>query len=346
MEASTSADRAMALARQALLEMRARRIPPTPENYLVWYTAAADSEPTLSRTLAVLDEQKVAYDDIRNADIHERFFGRDREHDHLRNVGTRVERHLGAIGELLGQIAHGTRSYGCSLADAVEVLPRDTGYEDVNRALSTLRADTQSILDRTDQWGELANSHAAEVSKLKSDLDAARREAETDALTEVGNRKRFDRRLRQCAAAACESGAPLSLVLFDIDHFKSFNDTYGHSLGDRVLKHVASRARQVLGAEPELFRYGGEEFAVLAPGAIIGQAVEVAEAVRKAVAAMRVARKTDSEPLRRITVSLGVSQYEPGEPLPRLVERADSALYTAKNSGRNCTSIKRLKQAA
>ena len=346
MERALAAHDAMACAREALTAMRARQIPPTPQNYLIWYTVAADSDPTLARVVRLFDDQHLPFDEARNAELFERFFGQERERDHLRSIGDGVQRHLQAIGDLLAQISSGTREYGATLDDVVKVLPDHAGIDELNVALTTLCADTRLILDRADQWGEVATVQAEEVSRLKSDLDAARQEAETDALTEVGNRKRFDRRFRELAAAACEEGSTLSLLLLDIDHFKSFNDTYGHMLGDRVLKLVAQRAFKLVTASGELFRYGGEEFAILIPEAELGSAVEVAETVRKAVAGIRIARKRDSAPLRQITVSIGLSQYVLGEPLAEVVVRADAALYSAKNNGRNCTSIKRARRAA
>ncbi len=335
-----------AWAREALLAMQRRQIPPTPENYCVWYHVAADSIPTLTRLVGVLDNQAVPYDDARNWELYERFFGQDRERTHLRSIGEQVQDHLAEIGGLLSQIAHGTQAYGDSLDGVVTSLDHRDGVGELDQALATLRDDTRAILERTDHWEQRASAHAQEVSRLKEDLDAARQEAETDALTQVGNRKRFDRRLREMVTVTCETGDPLSLILLDIDHFKSFNDAYGHQLGDRVLKLVAKRMVEAADVDNEVFRYGGEEFALLIPSTRLGDAVDAGERVRKAVGALRIARKSDSEPLRRITVSVGVSEYDPGEPLARVLERADAALYAAKNSGRNCTSIKRAKRAA
>ena len=332
-------------AREALLAMRRRGIPPTPENFLVWYHVSADNIPALSRLVKVLDAQAVPYDDARNWELHERFFGRESAADHLAGIGDRLHDHLAGIGDLLTEIATGTKAYGAQVGGVASILDDAQAGTELSAALTALRDDTDAIAQRTNRWERTAAARADEVSKLKRELEAARDEAETDALTEIGNRKRFDRRLRELAAAAGERRSPLALLLLDIDHFKSFNDTYGHPLGDRVLKLVASRVRAAAADGHEVFRYGGEEFAVLAPATGLGEAVEVGEAVRKAVGGLRIARKKDSEALRRITVSVGVSAYEAGEPLSRVLERADAALYAAKNSGRNCTSIKRAKKA-
>ncbi|MFP4268998.1 MAG: GGDEF domain-containing protein [Alphaproteobacteria bacterium] len=325
--------------------MQRRQIPPTPENYLVWYHVAADSLPALTRLIGVLDTQAVPYDDARNWELYERFFGHERDRSRYRHLGDRIQEHLAEIGALLAQIASGTKDYGDSLDGLVTCLDACDSFEELHEALATLRADTHTILHRTDHWQRTATAQADEVSKLKQELDAVRHEAETDALTKVGNRKRFDRRLRELATLACETGAPLSVILLDIDHFKDFNDTYGHQLGDRVLTLVTKRIVETTALDHEVFRYGGEEFVLLAANTTLGDAIELGENVRKAVSGLRIARKSDNAPLRRITLSVGISEYEPAEPLARVLERADAALYAAKNSGRNCTNFKRAKRA-
>ncbi|TVQ34930.1 MAG: GGDEF domain-containing protein [Geminicoccaceae bacterium] len=333
-------------ARDALVAMRDRSIAPTPENYLVWYTVAADANPTLSRVIQVLDTQSAPYDDERNQELFGRFFGDQTERGVLEALGERIEQRLVDLARLLEQIVVGTQSYDDKLDDAGERLASPLSATDFQGLLSTLRADTQSLRDSAADWTNHTTAHAAEMQQLRADLAAARAEAETDALTGSGNRKRFDRRLRELAALACEQGSSLTLFFADIDHFKSFNDTYGHALGDRVLSLVAGKLREVAGPSVEVFRYGGEEFAALATGLELVSAVEIAETIRRSVAGARISRRSGGEPLRRITLSVGLSQYEPGEPLARFLDRSDAALYAAKNAGRNRTSIKRAKNRA
>jgi diguanylate cyclase len=157
----------------------------------------------------------------------------------------------------------------------------------------------------------------------------------TDALTGIANRKHFDQALRAAATEAMEGGTPLSLAIIDIDHFKKFNDTYGHVMGDHALRLVARTLTDCIHRRDTAARFGGEEFAIVMPGTSGPAAAVLAERIRVSLASKRVIKRLTNETLGTITLSLGVATYEPGEPLRRLIQRADSALYLAKRTGRN-----------
>jgi diguanylate cyclase (GGDEF)-like protein len=153
--------------------------------------------------------------------------------------------------------------------------------------------------------------------------------ATTDGLTELGNRRRFETALGQCFALAVRHGTPLSVVMVDVDGFKSYNDAFGHAAGDEVLCTIA---RQLLSSTRPcdlVARYGGEEFAIVLPDADAAAAVECAERLRVAI-------ESFAWPLRPVTASFGVAtRIPPIGDLATLVEEADRALYASKRSGRN-----------
>jgi len=157
-----------------------------------------------------------------------------------------------------------------------------------------------------------------------------------DALTEIPNRRYFDEFLAQEWGRAARDDQALSLILIDIDHFKKFNDAYGHQAGDECLKWVAAFLATVARRPGDLVaRYGGEEFAVVLPGAGLRGAVKMAEKMRLAVAGMKI--EHSASPLGRVTISLGLASRPRGvrgEP-EQLIEAADKALYRAKAGGRN-----------
>ena len=166
----------------------------------------------------------------------------------------------------------------------------------------------------------------------------------TDTLTGVKNRRYFEARSKEEVALALRNKAPLACLFFDIDKFKSINDTYGHQVGDEVLRYVAKVIQVQLRASEVLARYGGEEFVVLLPGASETNAVATAERIRKIVAARSV--PLDAKRTIRLTVSCGVSvllqdDFAPssgewnGKLLSAMIERADQGVYRAKDSGRN-----------
>jgi len=158
--------------------------------------------------------------------------------------------------------------------------------------------------------------------------------AQKDALTGLFNKRRFDELLPAEATRSAQSGAPFSLILFDIDHFKSVNDNYGHPAGDAVLRAVAEVAKGCLREGDSLSRVGGEEFALLLPEPLAG-AVGRAETVRRAIE--RHTMPFGATTLN-VTVSLGVAELTQGEALPAFYQRADARLYESKRSGRNRVS--------
>jgi len=164
-------------------------------------------------------------------------------------------------------------------------------------------------------------------------LEGLARLARRDALTGVANRRAFEEDLAREAARAARAGTPLSLVLLDVDRFKAVNDTHGHPAGDAVLAAVAARAEGALRAGDLLARVGGEEFAILLPGAGLEAAVEAAERVRARIAEEPVVA---GEVSLAVTVSLGCASLLPGDANGAdLFARADRRLYGAKAAGRN-----------
>jgi diguanylate cyclase (GGDEF)-like protein len=173
---------------------------------------------------------------------------------------------------------------------------------------------------------------------LVLDLDRAHHELKTfaarDPLTGIFNRAHFMERLEAEAGRHFRTSDPMTLVMLDADHFKAINDTYGHATGDRVLVSIAQTCAGVLRADDVLARYGGEEFVALLPSTSRSEALDIAERIRTAVAAMTVA--APSGEAIAVTVSIGLSTLASPDPgCRRLFDSADSALYDAKRAGRN-----------
>ncbi|MFQ3790354.1 GGDEF domain-containing protein [Halomonas sp. A29] len=154
--------------------------------------------------------------------------------------------------------------------------------------------------------------------------------AYTDPLTQVANRHRIEQVLKAELAIASRNDTPLALLLFDVDHFKSINDTHGHETGDRVLHRVAQEALSQLRDSDHLGRWGGEEFVVVAPGCDLPQAHELACRLCHDLTQCHI------EPIGQVTASFGVAVYQPGDTSRKLVQRADRAMYRAKRAGRAC----------
>jgi diguanylate cyclase (GGDEF)-like protein len=179
-----------------------------------------------------------------------------------------------------------------------------------------------------------------ELEVKHRELDVAnaelRRLASTDPLMQIGNRRSFDDAMVRRHALASVGGRPYGVMMVDVDHFKSFNDRYGHAFGDQVLTAVAAAAGQALGTDAELYRYGGEEIVAMAPDTNRDRLLVLGDHLREAVASLRLWPPGFEHPTG-VTCSVGIAAYDPTEELTAqaLIERADAALYHAKRAGRN-----------
>jgi len=176
----------------------------------------------------------------------------------------------------------------------------------------------------------------SQARELHRTLDDERRRARLDPLTGTANRAAFDERFAQEVARNARSGAPVSVLLWDLDHFKTINDRFGHRIGDGVLREVARCLARELRVEDFIARIGGEEFATLLIGCSLDNALKRAEQLRAAVAALKL--HVHGTPLR-VTVSCGATEIRAEDTTDTLFDRADAALYRAKQGGRNlCTA--------
>jgi diguanylate cyclase (GGDEF)-like protein len=168
---------------------------------------------------------------------------------------------------------------------------------------------------------------------LMTDMSAR---SETDILSRLWNRRGFEMRSEAAIAQAKRARLPLSLVICDLDSFKTINDTYGHGLGDHVIAAFAAVLREIASEKDVVARIGGEEFAILLPGMGIQTARLFAEKARTNFSSRRIRDMPEDS---RFTASFGVAELAPSDLLSDLMRRADNALYDAKKSGRNCVRL-------
>jgi len=248
-----------------------------------------------------------------------------------------------AAEEYLGKTAEQIRSGGIlGIFDAPAIMQRllaqEEGVDDLaDRTVAyNNRIFVVSAASIFDEDGALMGSAALlqDITEEKRLLDELRRLSTTDALTGLYNRRHLDESLRNEIERSQQANSPLSLVLFDVDHFKRFNDTYGHDQGDRVLQSVALWMHQVTRQYDIACRYGGEEFVLILPATDLQAGLCVAERLRELVA-------MSSVDGLGVTISLGVActQTEGLATPEKLIEAADSALYESKRGGRNRSTL-------
>jgi diguanylate cyclase len=188
--------------------------------------------------------------------------------------------------------------------------------------------------DRRRLEGQL-NASRAEISQLRHELKSIRTATLHDPLTGLPNRKSFEQSLQQAMPDCARRGEPLSLVLADIDHFKEFNDAFGHQTGDQVLRLVVLEIKQALGDSDIVARYGGEEFAVILPNSKLPAARALADHVRRSIMSRDIISRSTGRNLGRFSVSFGVAGMREGDIPETLLGRAESCLASAKSNGRN-----------
>jgi diguanylate cyclase len=174
-----------------------------------------------------------------------------------------------------------------------------------------------------------------EINSLQERLESVTEEALSDSLTGLTNRKGLSKAIEKALSGAAELNSYPCLLMMDIDYFKKINDSFGHLLGDRVIKAVGETLKSQIKGKDTAARYGGEEFCVLLPETELKDAVKVAENIRLAVERTRIKRSSDNQEICRMTISVGVTRYNPDESITSMLERADNALYRSKNEGRN-----------
>lgn len=332
-----STSKAQEFADAALASMREFEIPATPENYVIWYYYHSGTNPELTRSIDILLSNNREFTSELSEDLHEKFFGVAEQAEMVRNTSAKVEASIEKLVGTMSSAGDGASQYDKALASFSGQVA-DANSDELRGLISGILDETHKVQEQNNALQGQLQQSSGEISELRGNLEEMRREAMTDGLTGIANRKYFDEAFRHAATAAMENGEDLSLLLLDIDLFKKFNDNFGHQLGDQVLRLVARALTDNVKGRDLAARYGGEEFAVILPTTALKHAVIVADQIRKAVASKKIIKKSSGEDLGKITVSVGVAQFVPGEPLEDLITRADVALYAAKDQGRNRVS--------
>ncbi|MCW8834758.1 MAG: GGDEF domain-containing protein [Rhodospirillales bacterium] len=209
-------------------------------------------------------------------------------------------------------------------------------------AISALRQLVAQIGSEVDgfaslghQFEERLDKSTEEIKQLSDQLEVVSLEASLDPLTGIANRRQFERALQGCFDSIEDQDGRLSVLMGDVDRFKTINDTYGHRIGDHVLRLVAQVHKGKLRGNDLVSRWGGDEFAVILPETELANAMKVAENIRTALSSRVVRNKETNEALGKITMSIGVASYGPSDTPETLTHRADEALLRAKNDGRD-----------
>ncbi len=310
------------------------QVPTTPTNYALWYTYASQQTPQLNKAIDntlkqgapitptqcdQLFAQHLSSQTERNLDQVKQSLEAmtiDMSHS-MTDTLSDTQVFQGAINRTFQRLATAEQQ-GLSLEETmtlVRELLRESG--NMERSTETFASQIQNAHD--------------EISVLKEALEDSRKEANEDVLTGLFNRRAFDNDIE----AYCRNDVPIGLILLDIDHFKKFNDEFGHLIGDQVLQAVGRRLQENCRDGIQAYRYGGEEFAILVPNKPLPPCRQIAETIRKQIDRLVLKDRRRGARINSITASFGVAVRSPKEEVSVFIHRSDEQLLKAKQLGRN-----------
>lgn len=309
------------------------KISAVPTNYALWYTYVSNESEQLNKAVDEAQEQGQPLSQLKTKELYRSYLAESQEVN-----GWQLRQSMEAMLLELSQSMKDTRTdtnefkqaMDARLADLDRVEKEGWSVEEVMKLVRNMVSETQEVRKSTISFNGALASAEKEIERLKSALQESQQEALYDALTGLCNRRYFDSELESKMAMDC-----VSLIIIDIDHFKKVNDTHGHQMGDLVLKAVAKKVQTCCRDAAQVFRFGGEEFAVLAPNMDAKRTIHLANQMRRAVEKINVKNRRTGESLDDITISLGVAQKQNDESQQSLLARADELLYEAKRLGRN-----------
>ena len=323
---------ATTVADRAIRSMSQQSVPVTPGNFSVWFDYAMGTSPALRKTIDILIGNKRKFDASINRELYATFVKPQSEAEadfpeQLRNV-------ISSAREFLATAISDNRTQIETLG---EVTSRCGASSDPRPIIERLVKELSNATARASSLEANFIETSEELDKIRDSLKLAEQHSNTDALTGLANRRALEEFVRSAQITSMETGEPLSILMIDIDHFKKFNDSFGHQVGDQVLRLVAKVLQENVRGDDLAARYGGEELMAVLPGTAVEICAEIAERIRRRISEARLTRRATGEEISSVTVSIGVAQFRLAESAEMMIERCDRALYQAKRSGRNRT---------
>jgi diguanylate cyclase len=321
------------VAEKAMRAVTEQRVPPTPQNFHVWFKYALGTPAELKRTIDILVANKRKFDAATNRDLYTTYVGsKGTDEAAAYQVSQQLHAVLASAQQFLNTAIADNRTQMEAIS---EVADRSEAGVDPRLLVETLMNELGKAATRAAKLETQFTEKSRELDVIRESLSKSEERARTDTLTGLPNRRALEEFFRTAQTEAMEQGRPLSALLIDIDHFKRFNDDFGHGVGDQVLRLVAKAVRERVRDSDLAARYGGEELIAVLPGADLVACTATAERIRRGIAEGRITRRSSGEELPGITVSIGVGQFQLGESMEEMIDRCDRALYQAKKRGRN-----------
>lgn len=320
--------------RQILPLMSSNKIATDPLNFAIFYEYIIGRNINLNNELNELLEKQVIF----TAELSIKLFKKhicDTSINSLEKINHTLLQLINKTGEAIDNTGEKASAARIHFQNHSKKLENNQSLSDIKTVLTEIIAETQDLAETSMTLQTQLSESKKEMQLLRQELAQAREIAKTDALTGLSNRRAFDQKLDEHIEAFKQNDSELCLLLLDIDHFKQVNDTFGHQMGDNVLRYTANLMKLHIAEHHCAARYGGEEMAIIMPNTPFKKAMEIAEKIRCSLAQHPLKRKNSKESIGKVTISIGVSGFKMNDSTESLIERADKALYRAKNNGRN-----------
>lgn len=312
-----------------------QEINPTPLNYYIWYQYYKGSNPKFRQEMDAALQDPFGYNDRLGRRLYDEYFVED---EGTTDFDRALKRLVGSVVKRMNIWSQKLEKHTQELDQNLHTLSeKPLDAEGLKKLTSNMLSTATSMKQSSQEFQAEMNESNAEITRLRQELIEAKAESLTDELTELGNRKAFNNTLQDLIDQNGDNPESLVMILTDIDHFKRFNDTFGHLVGDSVLRYFANIMKKTKQENDSVCRYGGEEFAIILSHSNLEKGIERADKVRHILEHAVLKRKDSDKTLGTITASFGVATFKgiENESIDDWIKRTDDALYKAKSNGRN-----------
>lgn len=312
--------------------MLKHNVPVDPINYAVWYHYVAGTNADLNKTIDDLIRDQKPFDSDTSLYLYKTYIC-NATLESFEEINSNLLQLIAQLSRSVNDAGEKASAVGDNINVKLKELDTTRNETGLKSILVDIILETTKLADASRDLKNQLHNTDKEIEKLRNELTHVREAANTDGLTGLLNRYAFDKALNELIKNAPTKNACLAIL--DIDHFKRVNDSFGHLIGDKVIKHVASLLKNHAAEHHQVARFGGEEMAIIMPNTTLAAAFNLIEQIRKASDTSRLTYKNDTVDIGKVTVSAGIASFQSADSAYTLISRADQALYLAKKTGRN-----------
>ena len=318
--------------KKVISRLSEHKIAANPINYALLYEYVSENNPELNKAIDTLLADSKTLDTQHSEELYASYVC-NVSLESFENINQQIRQVLTCVSSAVDDTHNRAEQAGDGFEQKTTLLENVSDATDLRTIISDVIRETRSLATATRAMQDELTRANTEMDALRSELGSVRKMATTDGLTGLLNRHAFYEIMEKVTSSGTHDS--VFLAILDIDYFKQVNDTWGHTIGDKVIKFVASLMKQHTFEHHHVARFGGEELVVIMPDTNRRDAFMIAEQIRSKMQETRLKRKSDEVLLGEITVSIGVAEMQPDDTPDDLFNRADAALYKAKHAGRN-----------